>query len=76
MDTKTIIRHIIKEELRTRLSEELTKKDFIQMARLIRQSAPQYHEALTEFAVTLAKTQNPRFDEARFREAVKSGKGI
>jgi len=58
------------------VNEELTKKDFILMAQEIRKAAPQYHDVLTRFAIVLGKAQNPRFDEARFRAAVESGKGI
>jgi len=73
---KSELRKIIKEEIRRTLYETLTKKDFKAMAREIRNAAPQYQEVLTNFAITLAKKQNPRFDEQRFREAIKTGKGI
>jgi hypothetical protein len=58
------------------INEELTRKDFVLMAQEIRKAAPQHQDVLTRFAIVLAKTQNPRFDEERFRAAIESGKGI
>lgn len=76
MELREEIREMVMEELKSYIKEELTKKDFIQMAREIRRASPEHHKVLTAFAIQLAKSQNPRFDEARFREAVETGKGI
>ena len=62
--------------IRESLNEELTKKDFILMAREIRKASPQYQDVLTRFAIIIGKNQNPRFDEDRFRAAIETGKGI
>lgn len=76
MELREEIREMVVEELKSYIKEELTRKDFVELAQLIRQTPDQYHQILTNFTVEFARRQNPRFDEARFREAVKSGKGI
>lgn len=76
MTNRTEIQSLVREELKRHLTEELTKKDFITMAREIRRANPQYRDVLTNFAIQIAKTQNPRFDEQRFRDAVETGKGV
>jgi hypothetical protein len=73
---KSEIRTLVREEFNTYLTETLAKRDFIEMAREIRQAPSQYRTVLMAFAIKLAKGQNPRFDEDRFKAAVETGKGI
>ncbi len=67
------LKQIIREEI---LNEGMTRQDFKMMAREIRKASPQHQPILTAFAIIIGKNQNPNFDDARFKEAIKSGKGI
>ena len=53
------------------LQENITRKHFIAMAKLIRLAGASDREKLTKFAVAFFKAENPRFNEAIFRDAVK-----
>ena len=72
----TMLRERVSAEVKQYLAEELGKKDFIAMVKLIRGFPYQYRKTLTDFACALGKTQNPRFDEARFRDAVFTDKPV
>jgi predicted metal-dependent hydrolase len=52
------------------LVESLTKKDFVNMVKHIKNAPPQHRQALADFAVKISKEDNPRFDEKRFRDAI------
>lgn len=57
------------------LQEELSRKHFRAMVKLIRIASPGDRDKLTKFAVAFFKAENPRFNEAIFRDAVnKPGK--
>ena len=57
------------------LQENLSRKHFVAMAKLIRIASPGDREKLTRFAVAFFKAENPRFDETRFKDAIaKPGK--
>lgn len=53
------------------LQEELSRKHFRAMVKLIRIASPGDRDQLTKFAVAFFKAENPRFNEAIFRDAVK-----
>ena len=81
-EIKRIVREEVLGALRTstgqhkqNLQEELSRKHFIAMAKLIRLAGSGDREKLTKFAVAFFKAENPRFNEAIFRDAInKPGK--
>jgi hypothetical protein len=52
------------------IKESLTKKDFVAMAKYIKQQPHSDQQKLIDFAVMLSKQDNPRFDEVRFKKAI------
>lgn len=82
-EIKRIVREEVLGVIRTKtdgqhkqnLQEELSRKHFIAMAKLIRLAGSGDREKLTKFAVAFFKAENPRFNEAIFRDAInKPGK--